>query len=356
MAAEHDDKPCRAPCPDRYVGAKSASLTSCPSSQPVELVRSYRSGIHENSHYGSLVILDRDGSVILQRGDVHRPVFHRSCAKPLQAIAMLELNAPLAGADLALAAASHTGEPEHVRRTLDMLARIRFHRARSRLPGRAAQRSGRAIGRSIRGDGGPRRAYMNCSGKHAAMLATCRIQDWSDGRTIWPSIIRSSNGSATVIETATGEVPAGVGVDGCGAPVYATSLVGLARGFGTLATAEAGSAGDWWPTPCGRTPSMVGGTGVDDTRLMQDGGRPAGQGRRGRRPLRRTARRTQRRPEDRRRQRSGADSGPGRRPELVWALAAVTTPVANCWTNSPPAPSWAADSPVGSLEIVPDLF
>ena len=93
---------------------------------PVELVRSYRSGIHENSFYGSVVILDRAGTVVLERGDVRRPVFHRSCAKPLQAIAMMELNAPLSGADLALAAASHTGEAVHVRGTLDLLARNGF--------------------------------------------------------------------------------------------------------------------------------------------------------------------------------------------------------------------------------------
>ena len=74
----------------------------------------YRSGLHEGTHYGALVLIDRDGSVLWQRGDVHRPVFHRSCAKPFQAVAMLDAGLPLSGPELALAAASHTGEAEHV--------------------------------------------------------------------------------------------------------------------------------------------------------------------------------------------------------------------------------------------------
>jgi len=234
---------------------------------PVELVRSYRSGIHENSFYGSLVILDRAGDVILQRGDVRRPVFHRSCAKPLQAIAMLELNAPLSGADLALAAASHTGEAVHVRRTLDLLARNGFTEHDLGCP--AALPSDPASYRAaIRGESGPRRAYMNCSGKHAAMLATCRIQDWSHQNYLAVDHPLQQR-IREVIERATGEVPAGVGIDGCGAPVYATSLVGLARGFGTLATAEAGSAGNIVANAMRAYPELVGGTGVVDSRLMR---------------------------------------------------------------------------------------
>ena len=235
--------------------------------RPVELVRSYRSGIHENSHYGSLVILDSGGSPIVQRGDVHRPVFHRSCAKPFQAIAMVELNAPLAGADLALAAASHTGEPEHVHRTLGILGRSGFTEDDLGCPAAcpvipAAYRS------VIRGNGGPRRVFMNCSGKHAAMLATCRVQSWPSAGYLDIDHPLQQRIRA-VIETLTGEAPAGVGVDGCGAPVYATSLVALARGFGAVASADVGSAGRLVADAMRDHPEMVGGTGEDDTRLMQ---------------------------------------------------------------------------------------
>jgi len=235
--------------------------------RPVELVRSYRSGTHENSHYGSLVILDRAGSPILQRGEVHRPVFHRSCAKPFQAIAMLELDAPLAGADLALAAASHTGEPEHVHRTLGILGRSGFTEDDLGCP--EALPSDPAAYRSvIRGNGGERRVYMNCSGKHAAMLATCRVQGWPSAGYLDVDHPLQQRIRA-VIEALTGEAPAGVGVDGCGAPVYATSLLGLARGFGAVAGAEVGSAGRLVADAMRDHPDMVGGTGEDDTRLMQ---------------------------------------------------------------------------------------
>jgi L-asparaginase II len=235
--------------------------------RPVELVRSYRSGTHENSHYGSLVILDSGGTAILQRGDVHRPVVHRSCAKPFQAIAMLQLNAPLAGADLALAAASHTGEPEHVHRTLGILGRSGFTEddllCPAALPGDPA-----ALRSVLGGNAGQRRVFMNCSGKHAAMLATCRVQSWPSAGYLDVDHPLQQRIRA-VIETMTGEVPAGVGVDGCGAPVYATSLVALARGFGRVASADVGSAGRLVADAMRDHPDMVGGTGVDDTRLMQ---------------------------------------------------------------------------------------
>lgn len=235
--------------------------------QPVELVRSYRSGTHENSHYGSLVILDGDGSPILQRGDVHRPVFHRSCAKPFQAIAMLGLEAPLAGADLALAAASHTGEPEHVRRALGILGRSGFTEDDLGCP--AALPSDPAAYRSaISGNGGQRRVFMNCSGKHAAMLATCRVQSWQSAGYLDVDHPLQQRIRA-VIEKMTGEVPAGTGIDGCGAPVYATSLLALARGFGRVASAGPGSAGRLVADAMRMHPDMVGGSGVDDTRLMQ---------------------------------------------------------------------------------------
>ena len=220
--------------------------------RPVELVRSYRSGTHENSHYGSLVILDRDGSVILQRGDVHRPVFHRSCAKPFQAVAMLELDAPLAGADLALAAASHSGEPEHVHRSPGHAGRSGFTEDDLGCP--AALPSDPAAYRSvIRGSGGPRRVYMNCSGKHAAMLATCRIQGWPSAgyldvdhplqqriraviETLRPASCPPASASTVAAHRST-------------RPRWWRWPAGSARWPApTSARPDA-----WWPTPCGST-------------------------------------------------------------------------------------------------------
>jgi len=90
---------------------------------PTELVRVVRSGFHEGSHFGSVVVTDVDVSVLHQRGDPAAPIFPRSSSKPFQAIAMLGSGADLVGADLALASASHSGEPMHVQRALAMLSR-----------------------------------------------------------------------------------------------------------------------------------------------------------------------------------------------------------------------------------------
>jgi len=109
---------------------------------------------------------------------------------------------------------------------------------------------------------------MNCSGKHAAMLATCRVQGWPPAGYLDVDHPLQQRIRA-VIQAATGEAPARVGVDGCGAPVYATSLVALARGFGAVASAGSGSAGRLVADAMRAHPDMVGGTGVDDTRLMQ---------------------------------------------------------------------------------------
>ena len=165
-------------------------------SRDVELARVYRSGLREGSHYGALVVVDRDGSVLWQRGDVRRPVFQRSCAKPFQAVAMLTAGAPVGGPDLALAAASHTGEEEHVVRVLDLLTAGRVTEqdlgCPADLPTDRAARD--AV---IRAGGRPRRVYMNCSGKHAAMLGTCRAAGWPRADYLAPEhplqqLIRSS--------------------------------------------------------------------------------------------------------------------------------------------------------------------
>ena len=95
-----------------------------PDDGPVELVRVIRSGFHESTHYGSLVVVDADGEVVHARGAAAAAVFPRSSNKPFQAVAMLASGAPLADADLAISAASHSGEPMHTDRVQAMLDRV----------------------------------------------------------------------------------------------------------------------------------------------------------------------------------------------------------------------------------------
>ncbi len=248
--------------------ASSTALLARPEVD-VELARVYRSGLHEGTHYGALVIVDRDGGVLRQAGDGHRPVFHRSCAKPFQATALLDAGLDLAGPELAIAAASHHGETEHVAAVRSVLAAGRLTEddlgCPADLPGDPSARD-----EVVRSGGGPRRIYMNCSGKHAAMLRTCRLNGWSTDDYLDPAHPLQRRIRAT-IEKATGSAVSGtVGIDGCGAPVYATDLVGLARGFGSLVTAEPGSPARAVADAMRRHPHLVGGTTSGDTALMRE--------------------------------------------------------------------------------------
>ena len=235
-------------------------------SQPVELVRVLRSGFHEGSHYGAVVVVGADGSVLHARGPVDAPVFPRSSSKPFQGVAMLAAGAELAGADLALASASHSGEPMHTDRVTALLDRAGLTEDDLGCPV-AMPMYEPTRNEVIRAGGAPRRLYMNCSGKHAGMLTACVAQGWDTASYLDPAHPLQVSVSDQITRLS-GEAPTAVGVDGCGAPLYAISLTALARGFG-----RANAAADGYErtvTEAMRThPEMVGGTGREDTLLMQ---------------------------------------------------------------------------------------
>ncbi len=237
------------------------------SAEPAELVRIYRSGFHEGSHYGAVVITDPDGAVLHQRGNVSAPIFPRSSSKPFQAVAMLTAGADLAGADLALAAASHSGEPVHVDRALAMLASAGVTEDDLRCPP-ALPMAERDRFEVLRDGGGLRRIYMNCSGKHAGMLTACQAQGWRIDN-YFSSEHPLQRQAADDVARLTGEKPSAVGVDGCGAPLFAVSLVALARGFGAVNAAAHGSRERSVADAMRAYPHMVGGAGREDTRLME---------------------------------------------------------------------------------------
>jgi L-asparaginase II len=120
----------------------------------------------------------------------------------------------------------------------------------------------------LRADGRARRIYMNCSGKHAGMLTACVAHDWpiADYLAIdHPLQLRVSD----EVTRLTGEAPSAVGIDGCGAPLFAVSLVALARGFGAVNAAADGTFERQVADAMRAHPEMVGGTGREDTRLMR---------------------------------------------------------------------------------------
>jgi L-asparaginase II len=225
-----------------------------------------RSGFVESFHHGTLVLLDSAGEVELAAGDVDAPVFPRSSMKPLQAVSMLRAGLDLPEKLLALACASHSGESVHVDLCRAILARAGLGEAALDCP--PALPYGEAAATAVlRAGGGPTRSRHNCSGKHAAMVATCATCGWSVDGYLEPehALQRAIRAG---IEELTDAPVAAVAVDGCGAPQFAFALVGLARGFRRLATAPAGTPEARAAAAMRAHPVVIGGTGRDVSELM----------------------------------------------------------------------------------------
>lgn len=225
-----------------------------------------RSGLVESRHRGAVVGLDDTGAVVLRAGPIGAPVFGRSTNKPLQAVGVLRAGAELDDEELALACASHSGEPEHLAVVRRVLARIGLDQAAlgnvAGLP--LFEPAAVAI---LRVGGSARPITHNCSGKHAGMLAACVAAGWPTADYLDPGHPLQRTMTATVAELA-GEGVAAVGVDGCGAPVHAVSTLGLARAFARLAGAPAGTPEARVAHAMRAHPHLVGGTGRDVTRLL----------------------------------------------------------------------------------------
>jgi len=220
-----------------------------------------RSGFVESVHRGALVITGPEGSVRLALGDVVSPFFPRSSNKPLQAVGMLRAGLDFTGEDLALACASHSGEPGHVKRVLELL-----DAAGLREDDLACPPDFPLHVPSMRDAAEPRRVMMNCSGKHTAMLTTCVRAGWPVAGYASPDHPLQQEIASCVAEL-TSEPIAHTGVDGCGAPLFAFSLTGLARAFGRVASAASGPALEV-ASAMRAHPWLVAGTGREDTVLM----------------------------------------------------------------------------------------
>jgi L-asparaginase II len=197
-----------------------------------------RSGFVEGHHHGSVVVTAPDGTVEWSLGAVDRPMLPRSSCKPMQAVGMLRVGLDLDGELLALACSSHSGEPFHLDGVRRILAAAGLDPEALRTPA-AYPIDDTARDDWIRSGGSPEPIAMNCSGKHAAMLATCVVHGWSlpDYRDPDHPVQQAIR---TAIEDAAGEKVSAVTVDGCGAPAFAFSLAGLARSYGRYAVAAGG--------------------------------------------------------------------------------------------------------------------
>ena len=186
-----------------------------------------RGGVVEGLHYGSVVVLGSDGKVDFQLGDIEAAFYPRSALKPVQAAAMVRAGLPLDGELLSLAAASHSGEERHLagaRHILELAGLTEDHLGNvPDMPFDPAVRD-----TWVRDGRTPSRLAQNCSGKHAAMLYTCRLNGWSLDDYLDPGH-PLQQAIAEIVEDLTGQRVARVTVDGCGAPLFSVSLHGLAR-------------------------------------------------------------------------------------------------------------------------------
>ncbi|MFF6786669.1 asparaginase [Streptomyces sp. NPDC012510] len=241
--------------------------SSGPPTAPPVLAEVVRSGFVEGRHRGSLVLLAADGSPERTLGDVTTPVFPRSANKPMQAAGVLRAGLQLTGERLALAAASHSGEDFHRDLVRTMLTEHGLSAGQLQCPPDLPL--DRVEAEAYLAAGGVRdRVAMNCSGKHTAMLAATALRGWPTERYLEPDhpLQRLVH---DVVEEAAGEPVAAVGVDGCGAPLMAISLTGLARAFRSFVLAPSGSAERRVADAMRAHPEYVAGTRRHDTRLMR---------------------------------------------------------------------------------------
>jgi L-asparaginase II len=244
------------------------------------LVAAVRDGLVESVHYGSAIAVAADGSTVASAGDPLAPFYPRSSLKPLQAVAMVRAGLDLPTDLLALAAASHSGAAGHREGALRILElhglSVSNFENSSDLPYGVNERE-----EWLRNGGGATQLTQNCSGKHAAMTATCVINGWPVQGYLDPSHPLQQLVAETVREL-TGEEPFGLSTDGCGTPLFALTLRGMARAFGRIAHAAADSLAmndDGGPAARSaeaavglamqRHPEMVAGEGRDVTELMR---------------------------------------------------------------------------------------
>lgn len=247
----------------------------------VPLVVARRGGRVECVHHGSLAVVSEDGRLLAAAGDAGQRIWLRSSAKPFQLVPFLAAGGAerfsLSAREIALAAASHSGEPMHTGLAAAMLAKGGFterdlhcgaHPPMHEPSAHALVRAGEA----------PGPLHNNCSGKHAAMLLACRMLGLPP-RTYWKPGHPLQRRILAVVARMTGERPedVGIAVDGCSVPVFRVPLAGLALGYARLLVPRVpgeslreGAARRRIAAAMTAAPDAVAGTGRFTTALMRE--------------------------------------------------------------------------------------
>jgi L-asparaginase II len=214
-----------------------------------------RSGYEESVHHGAAAAVAPDGSIVAAVGTPTTVVYPRSCLKPLQVDAMLALGLELPDELVAVACASHDGANVHLDAVRALLHRFGLTEAdlgNTPAPSLCDSHA-EATASALR---------HNCSGKHAAMLATCVVNGWPSDTYLDPAHPLQEAITAHIV--ALGCAVHHIGVDGCGAPTHAVALDDLARVFARFA-----ANGSVVARAMSVHPVLVGGVDRDVTAWMQ---------------------------------------------------------------------------------------
>jgi L-asparaginase II len=211
----------------------------------VEIVRG---DVVESRHrvHGAAV---RDGRPVATAGDPRIVAFFRSAAKPIQALPLVRARADLADEEIAIACASHLARPEQLAPVRRLLAKA------------GATEDDLECGPE------PTRIEHNCSGKHAGMLALCRVRGWpSEGYRLagHPCQAAMLAEVAAAAEVDGSDIP--TAVDGCGVVTFALSLERMAHAFSRLPALE---GGDVVCRAMQGHPDLIRGPSSPDTLLMR---------------------------------------------------------------------------------------
>ena len=223
-----------------------------------------RDGVVESEHRGFLAALNADGSIFKSLGDVETKIFPRSTVKCAQASAMVRSGLDLEPRLLALAQSSHSGAQMHLDGAREILASVGL--AESALQCALDRPLGDAERRAW-GENPPTQIAMNCSGKHAAMLATCVKNGWPI-ETYLESNHPLQIAIKEELENLAGEKITLTSTDGCGAPLFLLSLIGLARAVREI-TISTDPVHQSVMKAARAFPEMVGGVGRHNTEMMQ---------------------------------------------------------------------------------------
>jgi len=235
---------------NQYAGEVLASVT--------------RGGITESLHLGHLIVLNADGSTYLSKGSPELAIYPRSAVKSIQAAAMLKAGLQVSPEELAIICASHSGSQKHIDLVVSMLTK-------RDIPITALKNAiDKPLGDKEKlswGDKPGTRLTQNCSGKHAGMLITCQQNGW-DIESYLEMTHPLQIAVKKEIESLAGEKVSAETFDGCGAPLFAISLTGLAKAIASVVKSD-DLVYKQIVTACTKYPELVAGEGRLTTRLMR---------------------------------------------------------------------------------------